>query len=66
MDAALVSLFSDRAGALAAGVEAALVSHDAPHYRDAPHDERRARPRATRSPRSSTRSRPSRRRPGRS
>jgi hypothetical protein len=43
MDAALVSLFSDRRGALAAGVEAALLAQDAPHYRGAPHDERRAR-----------------------
>jgi hypothetical protein len=43
MDAALASLFSDRAGALAAGVEAALLAQDAPHYRGAPQDERRAR-----------------------
>ncbi len=43
MDAALVSLFTDRAGALAAGVEAALLAQDAPHYRSAPPDERRAR-----------------------
>ncbi len=43
MDAALASLFSDRKGALAAGVEAALLVQDAPHYRVAPQDERRAR-----------------------
>jgi hypothetical protein len=43
MDAALASIFSDRAGALAAGVEAALLAQDAPHYRGAPQDGRRAR-----------------------
>jgi hypothetical protein len=43
MDAALASLFSDRAGALAAGVEAALLAQDAPHYRGAPEEQRRAR-----------------------
>jgi hypothetical protein len=43
MDAALVSLFSDRRVALAAGVEAALLAQDAPHYRGAPQDERRGR-----------------------
>jgi hypothetical protein len=43
MDAALASLFSARAGALAAGMEAALLAQDAPHYRGAPPDERRAR-----------------------
>jgi hypothetical protein len=43
MDAALDSLFSERRGALAAGVEAALLAQDAPHYRGAPPDERRAR-----------------------
>jgi hypothetical protein len=43
MDAALASLFSARAGALAAGLEAALLAQDAPHYREAPQDERRAR-----------------------
>jgi len=43
MDAALVSLFSERKGALAAGLEAALLAQDAPHYRGAPPDERRAR-----------------------
>jgi len=43
MDAALASLLSARAGALAAGLEAALLAQDAPHYREAPKDERRAR-----------------------
>ena len=43
MDAALASLFSERQGALAAGVEAALLAQDAPHYRGAPREERRAR-----------------------
>jgi hypothetical protein len=43
MDAALVSLFTDRAVALAAGLEAVLLGQDAPHYRGAPPDERRAR-----------------------
>jgi hypothetical protein len=43
MDAALASLLSARAGALAAGLEAALLAQDAPHYRQAPADERRAR-----------------------
>jgi len=43
MDATLVSLFTDRAVALAAGVEAALLAQDAPHYRSAPPDERRGR-----------------------
>jgi hypothetical protein len=43
MDAALASLLSDRAGALAAGLEAALLAQGAPHYREAPADERRAR-----------------------
>jgi hypothetical protein len=43
MDAALASVFSERAFALAAGVEAALLAQDAPHYRGAPEDERRAR-----------------------
>jgi len=43
MDADLASLFSDRAGALAAGLEAALLAQDAPHYRGAPQGERRAR-----------------------
>ena len=43
MDAALASLFSDRAGALAAGVEAALLAQDTPHYRGAPQAERRVR-----------------------
>jgi hypothetical protein len=42
-DAALASLLSERQGALAAGVEAALLAQDAPHYRGAPGDERRAR-----------------------
>jgi hypothetical protein len=43
MDAALASLLSARRGALAAGLEAALVAQEAPHYREAPADERRAR-----------------------
>jgi hypothetical protein len=43
MDAALASLLSARAGALAAGLEAALLAQDVPHYREAPGDERRAR-----------------------
>jgi hypothetical protein len=43
MDAALASLLSSRAGALAAGLEAALLAQDAPHYREAPQSERRAR-----------------------
>ncbi|HSD67309.1 MAG TPA: hypothetical protein VLF95_11440, partial [Vicinamibacteria bacterium] len=43
MDAALASLLSARAGALASGLESALLAQDAPHYRGAPQDERRAR-----------------------
>lgn len=43
MDAALASLLSARAGALTAGIEAALLAQDAPHYREAPGEERRAR-----------------------
>jgi hypothetical protein len=43
MDAALASLLSARADALAAGLEAALLAQDAPHYREAAQDERRAR-----------------------
>jgi hypothetical protein len=43
MDAALASLFTTRKGALAAGLEAALLAGDAPHYRAAPREERRAR-----------------------
>jgi len=43
MDAALASLLSARSGALASGLEAALLAQDAPHYREAPPDERRAR-----------------------
>jgi hypothetical protein len=43
MDAALAALLSARAGAIAAGLEAALLAQDAPHYRDAPAEERRAR-----------------------
>jgi len=43
MDAALASLLAARAAALGAGVEAALLAADAPHYREAPADERRAR-----------------------
>jgi hypothetical protein len=43
MDAALASLLSARQGALAAGLEASLLVPDAPHYREAPADERRGR-----------------------
>jgi hypothetical protein len=43
MDAALASLLAARAGALGAGLEAALLAADAPHYREAPPEERRAR-----------------------
>jgi len=43
MDAALASLFAARTGALAAGLEATLLAGDAPHYRGAPQEERRAR-----------------------
>lgn len=43
MDAALASLLSSRSGALAAGLEAALLARDAPHYREASAEERRAR-----------------------
>ena len=43
MDAALLSVFSERKGALAAGLEAVLLAEDAPHYRGAPPDERGAR-----------------------
>ena len=41
MDAALASLLSARAGAVASGLEASLLAEDAPHYRDAPAEERR-------------------------
>jgi hypothetical protein len=43
MDAALASLLASRAGALASGLEAALLAQDAPHYREAAAAERRAR-----------------------
>ena len=43
MDVALASLLSSRSGALAAGLEAALLAQDAPHYREASAEERRAR-----------------------
>jgi hypothetical protein len=43
MDAALASLLAARSGALASGLEAALLAADAPHYREAPPEERRAR-----------------------
>ena len=43
MDAALASLLSVRAGAVASGLEASLLAQDAPHYRDAPAEERRGR-----------------------
>jgi hypothetical protein len=40
MDAALDALLSGRRAALAAGLEASLLAHDAPHYREAPAGER--------------------------
>ena len=43
MDAPLDALLNARRDALAAGVEASLLAEDAPHYREAPADERRAR-----------------------
>ena len=43
MDAPLAALLSDRKGALAAGLEAALLAQDAPTYREAPAGERRGR-----------------------
>ena len=43
MDVALSSLLAARAGALGAGLEAALLASDAPHYREALPEERRAR-----------------------
>ena len=43
MEAALVSLFSARKDALAAGLEASLLAQDAPHYREEPPAERRER-----------------------
>ena len=43
MDAALASLLSAGKDALAAGLEAALLAQEAPHYREAPPAERRAR-----------------------
>ena len=43
MDAPLASLLAARKEALASGLEAALLASDAPHYRDAPAEERRAR-----------------------
>lgn len=43
MDAALASVLSARSGALAAGLEASLLAQDAPHYREAPGEERRER-----------------------
>lgn len=43
MDAALATLLASRSGALASGLEAALLAQDAPHYREAAADERRAR-----------------------
>ena len=35
MDAELANLLADRAGALGAAVETALLAHDVPHYREA-------------------------------
>jgi len=43
MDAALASLLAARAGALGSGLEAAILAADAPHYREAQPEERRAR-----------------------
>ncbi len=43
MDAALASLLASRAAALGSGLEAALLAADAPHYRGASAQERRAR-----------------------
>jgi hypothetical protein len=43
MDAALVDLLEARAPALAAGLEAAILAHDAPHYHEAPPGVLRAR-----------------------
>lgn len=43
MDAALASLLSARAGAVASGLEASLLAQDAPHYRESPAEERRGR-----------------------
>jgi hypothetical protein len=43
MDAALASLLASRAGAIASGLEAALLVADTPHYQGAPPQERRAR-----------------------
>jgi hypothetical protein len=43
MDAALAALLASRSGALASGLEAALLAQGAPHYREAAADERRAR-----------------------
>ena len=43
MDAALDALLATRRDALAAGLEASLLAHDAPHYRAAPEDQRRER-----------------------
>ena len=43
MDAALASLLAARRDALVAGLEASLLAPDAPHYREAPADLRRAR-----------------------
>jgi hypothetical protein len=43
MDTALDSLLSGRRDPLAAGLEASLLAQDAPHYREAPPGERRAR-----------------------
>lgn len=43
MDATLASLLAERRGALAAGLEAALLAQDAPSYREEPAGERRER-----------------------
>ena len=43
MDAPLVTLLTARRDALAAGLEAALLAHDAPHYKESPPALRRAR-----------------------
>ncbi len=43
MDSALLDLVASRADAVGAGLAAALLAHDAPHYRDTPAAELRGR-----------------------
>lgn len=43
MDSALLDLVASRADALGSGLAAALLAHDAPHYRDTPAAELRGR-----------------------